>query len=95
MSLRRCRGRVLTSLSSSPLGSPANMMGSDPLEAGSQAAQLVLDIRKRKGLKEQMTPLSALRLVWFVANCVTLCLKLVIRIEQLTLSRKVRQSVTS
>jgi hypothetical protein len=70
-------------------------MGSDPLEAGSQAAQLVLDIRKRKGLKEQMTPLSALRLVWFVANCVTLCLKLVIRIEQLTLSRKVRQSVTS
>ncbi|KAG2600568.1 hypothetical protein PVAP13_5KG527914 [Panicum virgatum] len=35
-----------------------DMMGSDPLEAGSQAAQLVLDIRKRKGLKEQMTPLS-------------------------------------
>ncbi|CAD6207556.1 unnamed protein product [Miscanthus lutarioriparius] len=35
-----------------------DMMGSDPLEAGSQAAQLVLDIRKRKDLKEQMTPLS-------------------------------------
>ncbi|GJM93181.1 hypothetical protein PR202_ga09716 [Eleusine coracana subsp. coracana] len=35
-----------------------DMMSSDPLEAGSQAAQLVLDIRKRKGLKEQMTPLS-------------------------------------
>jgi elongation factor 2 len=33
-------------------------MTSDPLEAGSQAAQLVMDIRKRKGLKEQMTPLS-------------------------------------
>jgi elongation factor 2 len=35
-----------------------DMVSSDPLEAGSQAAQLVLDIRKRKGLKEQMTPLS-------------------------------------
>ncbi|XP_061368449.1 elongation factor 2 [Gastrolobium bilobum] len=35
-----------------------DMMSSDPLEAGSQAAQLVTDIRKRKGLKEQMTPLS-------------------------------------
>jgi elongation factor 2 len=35
-----------------------DMMSSDPLEAGSPAAQLVLDIRKRKGLKEQMTPLS-------------------------------------
>ncbi|PQP97448.1 Elongation factor 2 [Prunus yedoensis var. nudiflora] len=34
------------------------MMSSDPLEVGSQAAQLVTDIRKRKGLKEQMTPLS-------------------------------------
>ncbi|KAB2601929.1 elongation factor 2 [Pyrus ussuriensis x Pyrus communis] len=34
------------------------MMSSDPLEAGSQAATLVTDIRKRKGLKEQMTPLS-------------------------------------
>jgi len=33
-------------------------MSSDPLEAGSQAALLVTDIRKRKGLKEQMTPLS-------------------------------------
>ncbi|KAK6944682.1 Translation elongation factor EFG/EF2, domain IV [Dillenia turbinata] len=31
---------------------------SNPLENGTQAAQLVADIRKRKGLKEQMTPLS-------------------------------------
>jgi elongation factor 2 len=35
-----------------------DMLSSDPVEAGSQAAQLVSDIRKRKGLKEQMTPLS-------------------------------------
>jgi elongation factor 2 len=35
-----------------------DMMSPDPLEAGSQAAQLVLGIHKRKGLKEQMTPLS-------------------------------------
>ncbi|KAF9626363.1 hypothetical protein IFM89_032779 [Coptis chinensis] len=35
-----------------------DMMSSDPLEAGSQAATLVSDIRRRKGLKEQMTPLS-------------------------------------
>ncbi|KAK4386829.1 Elongation factor 2 [Sesamum angolense] len=35
-----------------------DMMSSDPLESGSQAATLVADIRKRKGLKEQMTPLS-------------------------------------
>ncbi|KAF5178281.1 Elongation factor [Thalictrum thalictroides] len=35
-----------------------DMMPSDPLEAGSQASTLVADIRKRKGLKEQMTPLS-------------------------------------
>ncbi|EFH59055.1 hypothetical protein ARALYDRAFT_318060 [Arabidopsis lyrata subsp. lyrata] len=35
-----------------------DMMSSDPLEAGSQAATLVADIRKRKGLKLQMTPLS-------------------------------------
>ncbi|KAL0678938.1 hypothetical protein Bca4012_006919 [Brassica carinata] len=34
------------------------MMMSDPLEAGSQASTLVTDIRKRKGMKEQMTPLS-------------------------------------
>ncbi|GFZ05768.1 ribosomal protein S5/Elongation factor G/III/V family protein [Actinidia rufa] len=34
------------------------MMSSDPLESGSQAATLVTEIRKRKGLKEQMTPLS-------------------------------------
>ncbi|KAL0300986.1 UNVERIFIED_CONTAM: Elongation factor 2 [Sesamum radiatum] len=35
-----------------------DMMSSDPLEAGSQAASLVAEIRKRKGLKEQITPLS-------------------------------------
>ncbi|XP_024026254.1 elongation factor 2-like [Morus notabilis] len=35
-----------------------DVMPSDPLEAGSQAATLVTDIRKRKGLKEQITPLS-------------------------------------
>eukprot|EP00243_Klebsormidium_subtile_P004004 TRINITY_DN17789_c0_g1_i1.p1 TRINITY_DN17789_c0_g1~~TRINITY_DN17789_c0_g1_i1.p1 ORF type:complete len:844 (-),score=361.35 TRINITY_DN17789_c0_g1_i1:309-2840(-) len=34
------------------------MMGSDPLESGSQAAELVGQIRKRKGLKETPTPLS-------------------------------------
>jgi hypothetical protein len=33
--------------------------------------------------------------VWFVANCVTFCLRLVARIKELTLCRKVRQSVTS
>jgi hypothetical protein len=30
--------------------------------------------------------------IWFVPNCVTLCL---VRIEELTLNRKVRQSVVS
>ncbi|PWA92952.1 Elongation factor G, III-V domain-containing protein [Artemisia annua] len=35
-----------------------DMMSSDPLEVGSQANSLVLNIRKRKGLKEQITPLS-------------------------------------
>ena len=35
-----------------------DMMSSDPLEPGSQAANHVAEIRKRKGLKEQMTPLS-------------------------------------
>ncbi|GJY48983.1 elongation factor 2-like protein [Tanacetum coccineum] len=35
-----------------------DMMSADPLEATSQAATLVTQIRKRKGLKEQMTPLS-------------------------------------
>ncbi|XP_019099549.1 PREDICTED: LOW QUALITY PROTEIN: elongation factor 2 [Camelina sativa] len=34
------------------------MMPSDPLDAGTQASVLVAEIRKRKGLKEQMTPLS-------------------------------------
>jgi hypothetical protein len=33
--------------------------------------------------------------VWFVANYATLCLRLVVRIEELTLGRKVRQSVVS
>jgi hypothetical protein len=33
--------------------------------------------------------------VWFVANCVTFCLRLVVRIEELTLDTKVRQNVTS
>ncbi|KAF9611349.1 hypothetical protein IFM89_030138 [Coptis chinensis] len=35
-----------------------DMMSSDPLEAGLQAATLVSDIRRRKGLEEQMTPHS-------------------------------------
>jgi elongation factor 2 len=35
-----------------------DVMSSDPLEPGTQSANLVTDIRKRKGLKEQMTPLS-------------------------------------
>ncbi|KAM0944697.1 putative ribosomal protein S5 domain 2-type [Dioscorea sansibarensis] len=34
------------------------MMSSDPLEPGTQAAHVVSEIRKRKGLKEQITPLS-------------------------------------
>jgi hypothetical protein len=33
--------------------------------------------------------------VWFVANYVTLCLRLVVRIEELNLSRNVRQSMAS
>jgi hypothetical protein len=33
--------------------------------------------------------------VWFVANYATLCLRLVVQIEELTLGRKVRQSVAS
>ncbi|KAL5537851.1 hypothetical protein UlMin_046280 [Ulmus minor] len=36
----------------------ADMMSLDPLEVGSQAATLVSETRKIKGLKEQMTPLS-------------------------------------
>jgi len=35
-----------------------DIMNADPLEVGSTASVLVADIRKRKGLKEQMTPLS-------------------------------------
>jgi elongation factor 2 len=34
------------------------MLNSDPMESTSQSATIVSDIRKRKGLKEQMTPLS-------------------------------------
>ncbi|GLJ20567.1 hypothetical protein SUGI_0374270 [Cryptomeria japonica] len=34
-----------------------DMMGSDPLEHGTQAQKLVLDVRKRKGIKEKMKPL--------------------------------------
>lgn len=34
------------------------LMGSDPLQAGSQTNQFVLDIRKRKGLKPEPSPLS-------------------------------------
>jgi elongation factor 2 len=34
------------------------MLNSDPLESGTQSSTIVTDIRKRKGLKEQMTPLS-------------------------------------
>ncbi|PWA68375.1 Elongation factor G, III-V domain-containing protein [Artemisia annua] len=37
-----------------------DMMPSDPLEDGSQASTLVKEIRKRKGLKEEITPLSGL-----------------------------------
>ncbi|KAJ0964776.1 hypothetical protein J5N97_025914 [Dioscorea zingiberensis] len=35
-----------------------DMMSSNPMELGSQSEQLVRDIRKRKGLKEEITPLS-------------------------------------
>ncbi|VAI39498.1 unnamed protein product [Triticum turgidum subsp. durum] len=35
-----------------------DIMASDPLDPGTQSATLVTEIRKRKGLKEQMTPLS-------------------------------------
>ncbi|KAJ0507707.1 putative EF-G domain III/V protein [Helianthus annuus] len=44
------------------------LMSFDPLEVGSQESILVTHIRKRKGLKEQMTPLSEfedkLYLIW-------------------------------
>jgi hypothetical protein len=36
-----------------------------------------------------------IRPVWFVANYVILCLRLVVQIEELTLARKVRQNVAS
>ncbi|CAA6666060.1 unnamed protein product [Spirodela intermedia] len=35
-----------------------DMMSSDPMDSGTQAATLVADIRKRKGLKEAITPLT-------------------------------------
>ena len=35
-----------------------DMMSSDPLEAGTESARILSEIRKRKGLKEQITPLS-------------------------------------
>lgn len=35
-----------------------DVMGADPLQAGSQAATIVQDIRKRKGLKLEIQPLS-------------------------------------
>jgi hypothetical protein len=38
---------------------------------------------------------SRFRPVWFVANYATLCLRLVVRIEELTLDIKVRQIVAS
>jgi hypothetical protein len=34
-------------------------------------------------------------LFWFVTNYITLCLRLVVQIEEITLDRKVRQNVTS
>jgi hypothetical protein len=49
---------------------------------------------------KQLRPMACFALedighVWFVANYATLCLRLVVRIEELTLGRKVRQSVAS
>ncbi|KAH9288388.1 hypothetical protein KI387_032505 [Taxus chinensis] len=35
-----------------------DMMATDPIDPSSQAGKLVIDIRKRKGLKDQITPLS-------------------------------------
>ena len=35
-----------------------DMLGSDPFEATSQAGKLVLEIRKRKGVREFIPPLS-------------------------------------
>jgi hypothetical protein len=51
--------------------------------------------RKSKANVRLQDPRTYLGPVWFVANCVTLCLRLVVRIEELTLGRKVRQSVAS
>jgi elongation factor 2 len=34
------------------------MIGSDPLDPGSQAGKIVCDIRKRKGIKENVPALS-------------------------------------
>ena len=35
-----------------------DMIGSDPLDPGSQAGKIVCDIRKRKGIKENVPALS-------------------------------------
>jgi elongation factor 2 len=35
-----------------------DVMGADPQQAGSQTYQIVLDIRKRKGIKAEPAPLS-------------------------------------
>ena len=40
------------------LVSAAETMSQDPMVPGNQAATIVLDIRKRKGLKEVPAPLS-------------------------------------
>jgi hypothetical protein len=45
--------------------------------------------------KQKKNIFNYLGFVWFVANYATLCLRLVVRIEELTLSRTVRQSVAS
>jgi hypothetical protein len=42
-----------------------------------------------------LSSIRACTTVWFVANCATFCLRLVVRIQELTLVRKVRQSVAS
>jgi hypothetical protein len=43
----------------------------------------------------QESGVANLRHVWFVAHYVTLCLRLVVKIEELTLDRKVKQSVAN
>ncbi|KAI6691644.1 hypothetical protein NL676_028472 [Syzygium grande] len=53
-----CIHRAATSGQAFPTVRDRPVGSSNPMEAGSQFAQLVSDIRKRKGLKEQMNPLS-------------------------------------